>query len=96
MNMQKERVNLFALLDDVPFMKVMQYTNLSDKNGVKICEGDIAEDEFEGVVGHIVKDEGNTYFVFENISVLLSECHDDLTVVGNIHEHSELLEGDAS
>ncbi len=96
MDMQIAGVDLFTLLDDSSFMKVMQYSGLKDKNGTEICVGDIAEDEYEGVVGHIVKDEGNTYFTFDNVLILLSECHMDLIVVGNIYEDKELLEVNAS
>ena len=82
-----------------------QFTGLTDKNGVRIFEGDICRfKRFNDVhVGKIIFNETTASFVMKYQSIvgaygekathkmLLSVC-DDIEVIGNIHDNPELLE----
>lgn len=85
-------------LRDSDEMKFMQFTGFTDINGVEIYEGDLTEkddDKFVrcGVVSFIhgcwmvASKSGERYF---NLHWYLSQAE----VIGNIHQHPELLEGD--
>lgn len=84
---------------------VGQYTGLTDKNGTKIFEGDIAkaqDDIFSspfcnGIIGKVVYEE--TAFFIEpqdpmETQWLFNECA-VYEVIGNIHDNPELLKGGA-
>lgn len=70
-----------------------QYTGLTDKNGKKIFEGDIAKDNYGNIYRIIFSDMG--YFCAENY--IFWEFITDLgeiEVIGNIHDNPELLKGE--
>lgn len=83
-------------------IKLMQSTNLLDKNGKEIFEGDILGIETdEGILNvNIFWDSKHALFMFEskkhNEKELLAELVEDNTypfaILGNIYENPELLE----
>ncbi|HAP4063763.1 TPA: hypothetical protein IUV45_000820 [Enterococcus faecalis] len=78
---------------DVSECVLMQSTGLKDKNGVEIFEGDIGWDDHQEVHGQVIFENGAFKYEWENISEDLFEATDDIEIVGNIYENSELLEG---
>ena len=76
---------------------VGQYTSLTDKNGVKIFEGDIVTGYFnhEKIVGYIFYGGNARFFIQRDgiygIGLDNSDCW--LEVIGNIHDNLGLLEG---
>ncbi|NSU74696.1 hypothetical protein HRH06_07675 [Enterococcus faecalis] len=81
---------LFRHVKELP---LMQSTSLKDKNGVEIFEGDIGWDDHQEVHGQVIFENGAFKYEWENISEDLFEVTDDIEIVGNIYENSELLEG---
>lgn len=71
---------------------VGQYTNLNDKNGKKIFDGDRCWNDYEEEYGIVSFDEGKFIFTFDNVCVDLFEVADDLEVVTNIWDNPEYLE----
>lgn len=82
-------------LFDIPLIEtaLMQSTGLKDENGVEIFEGDIGWDDHQEVHGQVIFENGAFKYEWENISDDLFEVTDDIEIVGNIYENSELLEG---
>jgi len=78
----------FELWLNCKHTSVMQYTGLKDKNGKEIYEGDIT-------------DEGEVVFHTEYLGFFVKEDREEeykplydfafLEVIGNIHEHPELI-----
>lgn len=77
---------------------VGQYTGLTDKNGVKIFEGDIVAIENEGVYAAIKYNDSNAAFYVEDEDheEYLGEAWEtDVVIIGNVHDNPELLKGGA-
>ena len=86
--------------DHVDNTTVGQYTGLTDRNGVKICEGDVMV--FDAYGFHY---KGVVSFVDGNFCVMCNRPtaspfldgaikQHDAICVGNIHDNPELMEGD--
>ena len=81
---------------------LMQYTDLKDKNGVEIYEGDIVDCERHGFTTSIAYYGGAFRCRSEGVplSLYIDECYADkddnnqLEVIGNIYENPELVEAE--
>lgn len=74
-----------------------QYTGLTDKNGVKIFEGDIVK-HIDGLydIGTVLYDEQTARYrrtstMFPKTVVIAKSCVYE--IIGNIHDNPELLKG---
>ncbi len=80
---------------------ISQYTDLTDKNGKKIFEGDILEHHVQGDIlvnrGVVEWDDRNGRWAHRLNTMSPSFCMynpSTIEVIGNIHDNPELLEGD--
>lgn len=72
-------------------------SDLPDKNGKKIFEGDIVSGFFnhEKIVGYIFYGSDASFFIQRDglFGIGLNNASDWLEVIGNIHDNPELMEG---
>ena len=94
-----EGVSVYSMIREVAPETVGQYTGLTDKNGVKIFEGDIMEwVNDDGTKAHYVvrmNDEMGGWVashVCSVANVMIGYASPIFEVIGNIHDNPELLE----
>ena len=79
---------------DITALELMQYTGLKDKNGKEIYEKDIVK--YETMIGKIMFFNGS--FILSDFEETeeweLGIINEELEVIGNIYENSELLGGE--
>lgn len=73
--------------------QIMQYTGLKDKSGKEIYEGDIVKEQYHGslYVQEVKWSEPNSGFWIGGAAHLNKGVAQDLEIIGNIYENSELL-----
>ena len=85
-------INIERLTFDVIPETVGQYTGLTDKNGVRIFEGDIVR--YEDDIGYVIYNGDDARFLVDSPNMYISmDYSNEFEVIGNIHDNSELLKG---
>lgn len=77
-------------------IEIMQYTGLKDKNGKEIYEGDILKDDDSDRLECVVWDSAGWWEKVIKTDTLMYPLIREIqykTIIGNIYENPELLEG---
>jgi len=75
---------------NIHFETLGEYTELSDKNGKEIYEGDIYRDEL-GCINEVEFEDGTWSYAYD-ILEMCEEPSKEWEVLGNIYENPELME----
>lgn len=82
----------FDIYDVIP-ETVGQYTGLTDKNGVKIFEGDIIR--FKDNIGYVIYTDDDASFLVDSPNRYIAmDYSNEFEIIGNIHDNPELMKGD--
>lgn len=85
---------MFGNFSEVLPGTIGQYTGLCDKNGVKIFEGDIVENNDDLYTVEWSEDDASFVLNGDGVQASFDNfCGYELEVIGNIYENKELLEG---
>lgn len=81
--------NFYTFINNAEYL-LMQFTGLTDKNGIDIYDGDIIDDF--GVIQYVEYSEGLQQFVLR-LNKTSGSCslHGMCKHIGNIHQNPELL-----
>lgn len=96
-----DAITFMRTVDEI---ELMQSTGLKDKNGVEIFEGDVVqfedcytESDFLYINKGIIEWSQGSFTVTNRDSAEMEDLLDgeilDVTIIGNIHENPELVEG---
>lgn len=90
-NLPAEMTNINGVSGiEVDYKTIGQYTGLTDKNGVKIFEGDIIR--YEDDIGYVIYNGDDARFLVDSPNRYISmDYSNEFEVIGNIHDNPKLL-----
>jgi uncharacterized phage protein (TIGR01671 family) len=88
------KINMFETYEIIKYCELLQFTGLTDKNGVKIFEGDILHNGDPKILYKVVWYDAG--FMGKQIGarasyIGLEHWRDSIEVIGNIYENENLI-----